>query len=135
MSFGHSYKCDSCKFTFWSGWSHHEGGESCVCRACGEAFRIVSLVSCWGPSAGELLPVMHMKRSGKRGVKVEAIDTGLRVQAEPAESGGKFKLVRLRVEDIRCHKCAGELTLSLSAGESCPKCHQGHILNQGEVEY
>lgn len=135
MSSGHSYKCDSCNFTFWSGWSHHERGDACVCRACGEMFRIVSLISCWGPSPGELLPVMHMKRSGKRGVRVDAIDTGMRVQAEAVENEGKFKLVRLPIGDIRCHKCTGELTQSLSIGEPCPKCHQGHILHQGEVIY
>lgn len=140
--FGRVYRCSRssrswwqwfrCNFDFSSGWSHHDGGQSLVCRACATHFVLGGGQSCWGPERGERLQLFVGR--GNRSPTGNHVVVDFAISKMVEQEDGVWVLV---FDDIPCPKCgkAGVLTQSLRAGERCPKCRSGHIRDEGKCIY
>lgn len=130
--FGRVYHCNQCDFEFASGWSHHEGGQLLVCRACAAHFVLGGGESCWGAGDDEVLQLFAEHGDGS--------PTGIRLRirdAEPSPGETWEGVSRLAFDDVACPACgrAASLTQSLGAGEECPGCHAGQIEDRGRCIY
>ena len=136
------FKCSTCDFEFNSGWSHHEWGAPLVCTNCACKFKVISEKSPWGPSPDEVLPVYRRsnKKKPKRNGGSVFQPTGLTIigRDSPTVIDGKtVHFVQVSPASLTCPQCnsAGTIVSSFVAGESCPKCHKGKVVDLGEVEY
>ena len=129
--FGHTYRCTRCEFVFCSGWSHHEGGQLLVGRACAAHFVLGGGKSCWGTEDGELLQLLAEHGDGPAtGIQVRVRD------AEPSPDEQWDGVSRLVFDDVPCPRCGrAALTQSLKLGEECPECHVGRIEGGGTCIY
>src|SRR4051812_17366438 len=82
--FGNVYRCTKCRFSFSSGWSHHEGGQLLVCKTCGKHYVLGGGQSCWGAKDGERLQLLA-------GNEEEQVPTGVSVAVSVTKPDPKKK--------------------------------------------
>jgi hypothetical protein len=131
--FGNEYRCTKCRFSFSSGWSHHEGGQLLVCKACGKRYVLGGGQSCWGAKNGECLQLLT-------GNEEEQVPTGVSAvvsvpKPDPAKQWDGVSL--LQFEDIPCPGCGGTnfLVQSLEEQSPCPACGTGVVKKDGTCIY
>ncbi|MEP6670611.1 MAG: hypothetical protein ABJF10_15750 [Chthoniobacter sp.] len=130
--FGEIFTCSSCDFEFQSGWSHHQAGESLVCRECATAYFAGEGVSRWGAIPGERLKLfrgVYVKRRKRE--EYQATGAFLTVSQNRASKDSAVFLFFLE-EDLRhlsCVTCgkSGSIVETLHVGDQCPKCKAGKI--------
>lgn len=131
--FGNVYRCTKCRFSFSSGWSHHEGGQLLVCRACGTHYVLGGGKSCWGAKNGERLQLLA-------GNEEEQLPTGASalVSVPKPHLAKKWDGVSLlQFDDIPCPGCGGKnvLVQSLEEQSPCPACGTGVVEKEGTCIY
>ena len=131
--FGNSYRCTKCRFSFSSGWSHHEGGQLLVCKDCGKHYVLGNGQSCWGAKDGERLQLLIGNEEGQVPIGVSA--TVHVPKPDPTKKWDGVSL--LHFEDMPCPSCGGENTLvqSLEEESPCPACKIGSVKKDGTCIY
>jgi DNA-directed RNA polymerase subunit RPC12/RpoP len=131
--FGKVYQCTKCRFSFSSGWSHHQGGQLLVCKACGKHYVLGGGISCWGAKDGECLQLLT-------GNEEDQVPTGVNVavnvpKPDPTKKWDGVSL--LAFADILCPSCGGKnpLVQSLEEGSPCPACGTGLVKKDGTCIY
>ena len=131
--FGNVYRCSKCRVSFSSGWSHHEGGQLLVCKACAEHYVLGGGQSCWGAKNGERLQLLS-------GNEEEQTPTGFSVVVSVArpDPGKRWDGVALLVfDDLPCPNCqrVNVLVQELEEGSPCPSCGAGVVKAEGTCIY
>ncbi|ADG69038.1 hypothetical protein Plim_3224 [Planctopirus limnophila DSM 3776] len=133
--FGISYRCDSCDFTFCSGWSHHSAGQHVVCSNCAAHFILGEGQSEWGAKIGEQLQLLTV--DGEHDVPTGVFITVLERNSENAHLPEKYGVSRLAFDPVSCPHCEslGSLRQWFDENASCPKCYSGTIHRHGSCIY
>ena len=131
--FGNVYQCSKCRFSFSSGWSHHEGGQLLVCNSCGEHYVLGGGRSCWGAQNGERLQLLtdHEERQVPTG------ESAVVTVPKPDPTKQWDGVSRLQFDDLPCQRCGGKNTLvqALDEQSSCPACGTGLVKKEGTCIY
>jgi ribosomal protein S27E/DNA-directed RNA polymerase subunit RPC12/RpoP len=131
--FGNVYRCTKCRFSFSSGWSHHEGGQLLVCTACSKHYVLGGGQSCWGAKNGECLQLLTGNKEGQVPTGVNVV-----VNVSKPDSAKKWDGVfLLQFEDIPCPGCGGRnvIVQSLEEESPCPACGRGVVKKDGTCIY
>jgi hypothetical protein len=123
--FGHIYRCSKCPFSFNSGWSHHEGGQLLICKACGQDYVLGRGQSCWGTKEGERLQLMTRNEETRTPTGINTVVKV--VQPEPGNKSDGVSVLQL--DKIPCPKCKCENSLvqTLEQQSPCPICKTGVV--------
>ncbi len=131
--FGNVYHCTKCKFSFLSGWSHHEGGQFLVCAACGTRYILGGGQSCWGAQNGERLQLFTRAKEDDVPTGITVVVSQLR--GDSAEDWDGVSM--LQFDDIPCPSCRGSNILTQSPEEDtpCPASGTGVLKKEGRCIY